>query len=64
MTRLLADISNETEVEGLVICLLVVALVAAFTYAVCHVAGRPDWGRIGAALIAIVGALLCLLGAV
>ena len=60
----LADLHHQGQVEGLLVCLLVTALVAAFVYAICHVAGRPDWGRIGAALVAIVGALLCLLGAV
>ena len=52
---------SSAHLEGLIVCLLVVALVALFVYAGCHLAGRPDWGRIGAAVVVIVGALLCLL---
>lgn len=47
-------------VEGLVVCLLVVALVAAFVYFGCRAVGRPEWGAGGAAVVVIVGALLCL----
>jgi membrane protein YdbS with pleckstrin-like domain len=48
--------------EGLVICVLIVLLVAAAVYAVVTYGFKqPHWGAIGGTVIAIVGALLCLL---
>lgn len=61
MTLLASHGAGHHALEALVVCLLVVALVALFVYVACRAAGRPDWGAAGAALIAIVGALLCLL---
>jgi hypothetical protein len=58
---MLADLHSAGTLHDLVVCLIVVALVALFVYVGCHLAGRPDWGRIGAAVVVIVGALLCLL---
>lgn len=52
---------HESELESLLVCLIVTGLVALFVYAGCRLAGRPDWGSIGAAVVVLVGALLCLL---
>lgn len=52
---------HEAHAEALIVCLLIVALVAVFVYFGCRLAGRPDWGGVGAAVVVIVGALLCLL---
>ena len=51
---------GELELVPLIVCLLIVALVAAFVYFACRAAGRPSWGSAGAAIIAIIGGLLCL----
>ena len=53
--------ASEGAIEGVVIGLLVVALIALAVWAICRFAGRPDWGAIGAAAVAIVGGLLVLL---
>lgn len=58
---MLADIESSASLEGLLVCLIVVALVALFVFFGCRLAGRPDWGGIGAAVVVLVGALLCLL---
>ena len=55
-----ADLSR-AGVEGLIVCLLLVCLGAALVFFGCRAAGRPDWGSAGAALILIVGTILCLL---
>jgi len=55
--------ASEESLEGTVIGLIIVAIVAVVVYGACHLAGRPDWGRIGAALVIVVGGLLVLLEA-
>lgn len=51
-------------IHTLIIGLIIVALVALGCYAICaFIAKRPDWGRAGAALIAVLGCLLVLLDA-
>ena len=56
-----ADRIHESDLESLLICLLVTALVAVFVWAGCRFAGRPDIGGVAAAVVVVVGALLCLL---
>lgn len=49
-------------VRSLVVTLLIVAVIAFAVYAICAwIAHRPDIGRIGAAVIAVIGCGLALL---
>lgn len=48
------------DVETLLLGLLVTGVIALFVWAACRAAGRPDWGAMGAAGVAIVGAVLTL----
>lgn len=50
-----------SDLETLIVGLILTVLVACFVWIVCRAAGRPDWGSMAAAGIGIVGALLTLL---
>lgn len=56
--------ASEAALEGTIIGLIVVAVIALAVWFLCRVAGRPDWGAAGAAAVAIIGGLLVLLNAV
>jgi hypothetical protein len=61
MGSLLAARFTDSDVESLIIGLLVVCLIAAVVYFGARAARRPDLGGIGAAIVLIVGAILILL---
>lgn len=61
MNALIAAVENEENVEGAIVGLIVVAVIAFVVYLLCRGAGREDLGRLGAAVIAIIGGLLVLL---
>jgi hypothetical protein len=57
----LADIGGHAELEGLLVCLLIVGLVSAAIWLAGRALGRPDIGNPAALIVFIVGAVLCLL---
>lgn len=56
----LADL-NGGEVEGILVCLIVVALVAAAVWFVCGQLLAQAWAPTAAAIVFLLGALFCLL---
>jgi hypothetical protein len=57
----LASVDDSGSLEGVIVCLLVVALVTAAVYFVAGHLLRQSWAATAAAVIFVVGALLCLL---
>jgi len=57
----LADILGHHEAESLIVCILVVLLVSALIYVVVTYGFKQPWGGMAAAVVFVVGALLCLL---
>jgi len=55
--------ASEGDLEGTILSLVIVAIVALAVYGVCWLAGRPDVGRIGAAIVAVLGGILVLVDA-
>jgi len=49
-----------TQAHDVIVSLIIVAIVAAVVYFGCTLVARPDLGRLGAAVVIIVGALLVL----
>lgn len=52
---------EHTELESIIVCLIVVAIVAGAVYLVCGYLLHQAWAGLAAAVIFVLGALLCLL---
>lgn len=57
----LADLGNESSLESLIVCLLIVGGVAAAIYLICGRGFKQAWAPLVAAVVFAVGAVLCLL---
>jgi hypothetical protein len=58
---MLAAIRGDDGIEGILVCLIVSAIVAAAVYIVCGPILRQAWAGLAAGVVFLLGALLCLL---
>lgn len=56
---MLAELGH-SNLDGLIVCLVVVAIVAAAVYVVCGPILKQSWAALAAAVVFLLGALLCL----
>lgn len=60
MSAALAAIGRHGELEGVIVCLLIVALISAAIYFVVTYGFKQPWGAPAAAIVFVIGAILCL----
>lgn len=58
---MLASIGHHADLEGVLVCLIVWAVIAFVVYLVCGPLLKQSWAATAAAIVFVVGALLCVL---